>query len=67
MGKILPKVENLLFIVYFLGLFAGVVPLVWLAPHATASEVFTMFMNNGGWNFQGSSFFVGLSRTHSLF
>lgn len=62
LGKALPTIETILLIVYILGFFAVMVPMVWLAsPHASANTVFTMFVNNGGWSSQSLSFFVGLS------
>ena len=32
-----------------------------MAPHDSSSDVFTQFLNEGGWNSQGLSLFVGLS------
>ncbi|KAI4187238.1 MAG: hypothetical protein L6R41_002956, partial [Letrouitia leprolyta] len=32
-----------------------------MAPHGTASDVFTVFVNGGGWKTTGLSFFVGIT------
>ena len=60
-GTKLPKTESVFFIFYLLGFFAILVPLVYLAPHSSPQDVFTLFLNNGGWPTMGLSFFVGLS------
>jgi choline transport protein len=60
-GSALPKVESVLLFIYIIGFFACMVPMVWLAPHASAKVVFTTWINDGGWNSQGVSFFVGLA------
>ena len=56
----LPKVEGMVLVLHILGFVAILVPLVYLAPHSTSSEVFAVFLNGGGWNSQGLSFFIGL-------
>ena len=56
----LPKLEGVLLILNVVGFVAILVPLVHLAPHGTASEVFTVFLNGGHWKSQGLSFFIGL-------
>ena len=60
-GSALPKVETGLFILWVMGFFACLIPLVCLAPHSSSQAVFKTFLNGGGWNTQGLSFFVGLS------
>jgi hypothetical protein len=45
---------------HILGFFAILIPLVYLAPHGTAKDVFATFINGGGWSTNGVSFFVGL-------
>ena len=60
-GTALPKIESMLLVVYVLGFFGVLVPLVYLGPHANAHEVFTTFLNGGGWSTKGLSFFVGIS------
>ena len=61
LGTTLPKIESVLLIIFILGFFATMIPLVCLAPHGNASFVFTTFLNEGGWNSNGTSFFVGLA------
>ena len=56
----LPKVEGMVLVLHILGFVAILVPLVYLAPHSTPSEVFAVFSNGGGWSSQGLSFFIGL-------
>lgn len=56
----LPKVEGMVLVLHILGFFAILIPLVYLAPHSAPSEVFTVFLNSGGWRSQGLSFFIGL-------
>ena len=59
LGRLLPRIESLTLIFYILGFFAVLIPLVYLSPHKSASDVFTVFQNAGGWNSMGLSFFVG--------
>ena len=59
-GRALPEVESLLFVVYILGAFGVTVPLIYLAPDISARYVFTTFVNEGNWNSQTLSWFVGL-------
>ena len=59
-SSVLPQVESLILVIHVLGFFAILIPLVYLAPHGSASEVFTLFLNTGNWPTQGLSFFVGL-------
>ena len=56
----LAKAEGMVLILHILGLFAVLVPFVYLPPHSSPSEVFALFSNGGGWSFQGLSFFIGL-------
>ncbi|KAF4630642.1 hypothetical protein G7Y89_g7494 [Cudoniella acicularis] len=56
----LPAVESLILIVHILGFFAILIPLVHLAPHGSASDVFNTFLNEGDWNTTGLAFFIGL-------
>lgn len=58
--KLLPKMESLILIIHLGGFLAVLVPLVYLAPHESAKDVFTVFVNGGGWETQGLSFFVGI-------
>ena len=59
-SRLLPKVEGLILILHLLGFFSIFIPLVYMAPHGRAVDVFTAFLNEGGWPTQGLSFFVGL-------
>lgn len=59
-SSLLPKIECVILIVHILGFFAIMIPLVYMAPHGSASDVFTLFLNQGGWKTTGLSFFVGL-------
>ena len=59
-SSLLSKLEGLILILHILGFFAVLIPLVYMAPHGSASDVFTLFLNHGGWSTQGLSFFVGL-------
>lgn len=56
----LAKFEGLILILHIVGFFAIVIPLTYLAPHASAQDVFRTFINAGGWDTQAYSFFVGL-------
>ena len=59
-SSLLPKIECVILIVHVLGFFAVMIPLVYMAPHGSAEDVFTLFVNGGGWQTTGLSFFVGL-------
>lgn len=59
-SKALPKVEGLMLVFHVAGFFGLLIPLVYLAPHSDSSTVFTMFLNEGGWQTQGLSFMIGL-------
>lgn len=61
MLSLLPKIESVILIIHILGFFAILIPLVYMAPHGTASDVFTVFVNGGGWKTTGLSFFVGIT------
>ena len=55
------KIETLLLILHVVGFVAILTPLVYLAPHSSPQQVFTVFTNAGEWPTQGLSFFVGLT------
>lgn len=59
-SRALPKIESLIMILHIVGFFAILIPLVYMAPQGKASDVFTVFMNGGGWPTTGLSFFIGL-------
>ncbi|KAI1173213.1 putative GABA permease [Nemania sp. FL0916] len=58
-SRILAKFEGIVLIFHLLGFFGVLIPMVYLAPHNSASAVFTTFTNTGGWSSQALSFFVG--------
>ena len=66
-GSALPHIESALLVVYVLGFIGVMIPLVYLGPHGTAQDVFTTFINQGGWSSQGLSFFVGIPGIAFLF
>ena len=59
-SSILPKVEGCIFFLHVLGFLAILIVLTYMAPHGTASEVFTLFLNQGDWSTTGLSFMIGL-------
>jgi len=59
-SRALPKIETLISVLHTLGFFAILIPLVYMAPHAKAEEVFTTFSNSGDFSTQGLSFMVGI-------
>ncbi|TVY55613.1 Choline transport protein [Lachnellula suecica] len=61
LARWLPKIEGAVLCVHILGFFAILIPLVYLAPHGSTTDVFATFINGGGWNTDGVSFFVGLT------
>ncbi|KAH8810844.1 amino acid permease [Xylogone sp. PMI_703] len=60
LAKKLPMVEGLILIIHIVGFFAVLIPLWVLAPRNAASDVFTQFLNLGGWSTTGLAFMVGL-------
>ncbi|KAM3074140.1 hypothetical protein ACMFMF_006162 [Clarireedia jacksonii] len=60
LARWLPKIEGLVLCVHILGFFGILIPLVYLSPHGSAREVFATFLNEGGWQTDGVSFFIGL-------
>jgi choline transport protein len=60
LAKRLPMVEGMVLIIHLLGFFAVLVPLWLLAPRSSPSDVFTTFLNLGGWDTTGLAFMVGL-------
>ena len=58
-GMVLPKVEGAFLILHILGFFAILIPLVYYGPHGTTSDVFGVYLNEGGWSSYGLSFMVG--------
>ncbi|KAB2579998.1 putative sterigmatocystin biosynthesis monooxygenase stcW [Lasiodiplodia theobromae] len=64
---LLPAIELFFFGLHVTGFLALMVPLVVMAPKASADEVFATFYNGGGWSTDGLSFFIGLSATMFAF
>jgi choline transport protein len=60
LAKKLPIVEGMVLIIHLLGFFAVLIPLWILAPRSSPSDVFTQFLNLGGWPTDGLAFMVGL-------
>ncbi|KAK5658294.1 hypothetical protein OQA88_2269 [Cercophora sp. LCS_1] len=60
LAKKLPMVEGLILIFHVLGFFAVLIPLWVLGPRGDPKQVFTEFLNLGGWDTNGISFMVGL-------
>lgn len=61
LARLLPHIESVVFIIHVLGFFGILIPLVYFAPHSSPKDVFTTFINAGGWSSDALSFFVGLS------
>lgn len=59
-GKLLPRFEVFILVLHIFGFFAILIPLVTTADHGKTDEVFTNFLNLGGFPSQGLSFFVGM-------
>ena len=59
-SSVLAKIETLVLVLHIVGFIAILIPLVYLAPHSSPQQVFTVFMNAGVWPTQGLSFFVGI-------
>ncbi|PQE06790.1 Amino acid polyamine transporter I protein [Rutstroemia sp. NJR-2017a BBW] len=59
-SRALPKIEGLILIIHVLGFFGILIPLVYMAPHTSAHDVFTVFLNGGGFATQGLSTLVGM-------
>lgn len=64
---LLPVIELAFLGVHVVGFVALLVPLIAMAPHASAKEVFATFYNGGGWESDGLSFFIGLTVTMFAF
>ena len=60
--KTLAYFEGVILILYILGFFAILIPLVYLAPHGDGA-LFSTFFNGGTWPTQGLSFMIGLPST----
>lgn len=56
----LPKIKGFILALHVLEFFAIIFPLVYLSDYASASEVFTQFLNKGNLPTQGISFLVDM-------
>lgn len=63
LARWLPKIEGSVLGIHILGFLALLIPLVYLAPHGSADDVFKTFLNGGEWSSGGISFFVGFVTT----
>lgn len=60
-GRLLPRIETVLLVVHVLGFFGIMITLTYMSDHKSKEEVFLQFKNNGGFNSQGLSWFVGMT------
>lgn len=67
LARLLPKIESVVLFIHVIGFFCILIPLVYLAPHGSARDVFATFNNGGGWGTDGLSFFIGLSTSMFAF
>lgn len=58
-AKGLPMIQNLLLLVHIFGFLVVIIVLWVLAPHRTATAVFSEFSNGGNWSTMGLSLMVG--------
>lgn len=59
LGKFLPQVEGLILVLHLCSFVGILVPLVYLAPHGTAHDVFATFLSDGGYSSDGLTFLIG--------
>ena len=59
-STVLAKIEAIVLVLHIVGFVALLIPLVYLAPHSSPRDVFTLFLNAGDWPTQTLSFFVGI-------
>ena len=67
LARLLPKIEAMVLVIHVAGFVCILVPLIYLAPHGSAKDVFTNFNNGGGWDTEALSFFVGVPTTMFAF
>lgn len=67
LSRALPIIEVVALILRFLGFFAIIVPLNYLAPKSDAKTVFTTFRSTAGYESQALAFFIGLNGLASAF
>ena len=66
-SSILPYLEIIILTFHILGFMAVLIPLVYLAPHNSAEEVFTTFVNGGGWYTSAFAVMIGLNGNAGAF
>lgn len=66
-SKKLPLVEGLIVILHVAGFFAVIIPLWVMADRSSATDNFTLFVDNMGWNNVPLSTFIGLVGAASCF
>lgn len=59
LGRILPNIESLAFVIFVMGFFVLLVVLSYLAPKTDSPQVFHNFFNGGEWNNNAEAVFVG--------
>lgn len=67
LASLFPQIETAILVFHILGFFGLLIPLVQLSSHQSAREVFTHFLNLGGWSTAGLSFFVSLVSAFTSF
>ena len=67
LARLLPQFEASVLLIHIIGFFCILIPLAYLAPHGSASDVFATFTNGGGWSVDGLSFLIGLSTCQFAF
>lgn len=67
LSSALPLIEVFVLALHILGFAAILIPLAYLAPHNTAKDVFTTFLNTGGWYTQALAVFIGLNGNAGAF
>lgn len=60
---LLPMFEAIILFIHIAGFLGIIVPLLAMGPHENAHDVFTTFINRGGWDTQGLSFCIGMMGT----
>ncbi|USP76945.1 hypothetical protein yc1106_04219 [Curvularia clavata] len=59
-GWLLPKFEGAALFIHIAGFFGILIPILVMGPQGDAKEIFTTFLNMGGWKSQGLSFCIGI-------
>ncbi|KAH3953925.1 hypothetical protein HBH53_031730 [Parastagonospora nodorum] len=59
LGRLLPTIESVAFVIFVMGFFVLIIVLKYLSPKTDSSQVFQTFFNGGGWNNNVEATFVG--------